>query len=1113
MKSSFWTMMRLFCGSVWLMVGFGGWLLGCSQPTSSNCTQDSECAVGEVCRKNVCARNNPSGCQKDKDCYNGLKCELATGQCVRCLANQDCNTGQTCVGGQCSSQSSDGGTESAPDSSESVSPQENTAETSPLCRSDADCSPQQVCDLASGQCKPKVGTPCQQDLDCLADSYCVSGSCSAGRRFCQNNTDCHKDFDCRGGFCYRTRCQGNIDCPPGETCDAAKGQCNPANPQDCTQSGCPSGQTCNTTTKQCETFVHCAQKGCAAGETCNATTGQCENTQDCTQSGCPSGQTCNTTTKRCETQSSSCTSDASCIPPQGTCFQGKCVNCTQSGCSNGLWCNSSSGTCIQPPPKCSSETDCSAPTGSCIQGGCLSCASHFSCTSPTVCDRASGKCVTPPCSSDNDCLPPKGSCQGGKCLSCQGDFSCASGEQCQSSSGRCLPPQPTCTSDSQCTSPYGTCRNGSCDSCLNFSCPSGQSCSASTGRCVSSSSCTTDSQCFSPLGWCRSGTCTSCVLYNCPSGQTCNSSTGRCTATSACTADTQCSTPDGWCRNGTCTTCLFYSCDSSLRCNTSTGRCEPRTCTSNTDCRSPRGACYQGKCLSCQGDFTCPTDQTCDTTTGLCQPKPQCIKHQDCGSGELCLSSRCIRNDCNLVKPCPNGQKCYGRTCVPVYTRCYSYLCGAKEVCLYGPDKTDTCHRRCDTTACSSTQECLSVSFKEGGTEKFCFNKPSLDVNASCTPGHLNKRCKNDGVCINTSSFSSTGYCYDRCTPGSSLGCKSTQECAELSPGQGLCLSKGTRTRGSSCDLWSSRCQGTYECLPSGLSSSYSGTCYSRCTAIGSSGTTPGCQAQEVCIASAYSTNSGICAPQGTRLEGLSCTLFSSYQCQSSSLVCATPPSGYSDEGACQVRCQSASNCPNSGEDCVNGVCLPKATGTEGSSCRFDSSVGSYHCKQGLECYIAPESTSSYGTCKKKCQSDADCSSTTYNQCIRGYCERKGTISENSTCSSSSSSSSCKSGLFCVSVSSFSDRCLQPCQSSSQCSTSYPECASGFCVAKGTLKEDDYCYDSMTSRCGAGLQCATPPGSSFASRRCLSSCDTNTDCTGTYKICADSSDGSRVCYK
>lgn len=1090
-----------------LFVGGGFGLVGCSNTQEPTCEKDGDCPSGWICRNKECAKSSSASCQRDKDCPSGQRCELASGQCYQCLQDDDCNFGLKCINRTCSDGSQDGG---PADGVMTDSPDNNGGL---VCKSDSDCKSGERCEVSSGTCIPEQGNQCKTDNECAGDKYCVSGTCTPGRRPCQDNGECNGGFYCEGGFCYRNKCQSNNDCPPGKSCDTLVGQCKTSNPSDCAQTGCPQGQVCNPTSRQCEATQNCTQTGCPTGQTCNATTGKCEagSGQDCTQSGCPSGQVCNSSTKQCEPASSGCTSDATCIPPNGTCKNGTCVNCQQAGCPTNKWCNPSTGRCIDTPPACTSNADCTAPRGSCISGGCLSCASQFTCPTNKVCNQASGLCEEPPCVTDSDCTPPNGSCQSGTCLSCTKDFTCPSGQPCNSSTGRCGSAPPACTSNSQCSAPNGTCQNGQCVSCSTVGCPSGQTCSSSTGRCSSSSSCVVDSQCSAPLGWCRSGRCTSCVINSCPSGQTCNSSTGRCsTSSSSCTADSQCSTPNGWCRSGRCTTCRFYSCSSNLQCNSSTGRCEPKSCTSNSNCKAPKGACYNGKCASCDGDFTCPSSQACDKASGLCQPKPACVKQSDCFSGKVCLGGQCLVAECGPANPCSDGQICENRACRPAYKRCYSYLCGAKDSCLYGPDKKDRCHQRCGIggSLCPTGQECLSVKLTDGQTDKFCFPQASLDVNKSCKPGNLNERCKNQGACLITSSFSSTGYCYDRCTPGSSLGCKSTQECAELSPGKGLCLSKGSGSKGSSCNIFSSRCRAQFICVMR-TTTSTSGTCRARCTSPGRTGTSAGCATGETCVASPYSRTGGACVPDGNRSDGYSCKLFSSYACKAG-LICSVPASGTTDEGTCTQRCQSASNCSSSNEDCVNGACQPKPTGREGSTCRYGSSLGSYYCKPPLQCYFSPGSTSSYGTCYKPCTRDSDCTSSTYGRCNGGFCQKSGSRKEFDICNSTSP---CQSGLVCAALSSFTDRCVKPCKSNSDCGSSYPECSSGICLKKGTLVEDKYCSDSYTSRCAVGLQCARPPGSSFSSRRCYRSCKTNSDCTGTYKVCKASSDGSNVCYK
>ena len=75
------------------------------------------------------------------------------------------------------------------------------------CRSDADCSGTEACDVATGSCQP---TGCRSDADCPGTERCdgPTGTCVAG-------TGCTSDIDCETGF----------------TCDGATGICEPPAPE------------------------------------------------------------------------------------------------------------------------------------------------------------------------------------------------------------------------------------------------------------------------------------------------------------------------------------------------------------------------------------------------------------------------------------------------------------------------------------------------------------------------------------------------------------------------------------------------------------------------------------------------------------------------------------------------------------------------------------------------------------------------------------------------------------------------------------------------------------------------------------------------------------------
>ncbi len=117
----------------------------------ANCCTDDDCNGG-TCKNYVCvpSTSTQKGCTSDSDCSSGKVCNIY-GECVDCVVDKDCNTGETCKNYVC-----------VPSTS-----------TQKGCTSDSECSPQ-VCDTDSGEC-----VECVKDSDCDEDrgEVCVSNSC------------------------------------------------------------------------------------------------------------------------------------------------------------------------------------------------------------------------------------------------------------------------------------------------------------------------------------------------------------------------------------------------------------------------------------------------------------------------------------------------------------------------------------------------------------------------------------------------------------------------------------------------------------------------------------------------------------------------------------------------------------------------------------------------------------------------------------------------------------------------------------------------------------------------------------------------------------------------
>lgn len=161
---------------------------------------------------------------------------------------------------------------------------------------------------------------CTADADCGATEKCFEGACVSK--------------------CYKT------ECPTGETCNEATGQCEGASTGCTADTDCGSTQRCSSGTcvSKCEGVI------CSGGATCNDTTGECEGSTGPT---CTADADCGTNGEVCEA---------------GTCKAGLYGACDTLDCTTGLDCVSvqGKGYCMTP---CSTPADCSDPFESCASAG------------------------------------------------------------------------------------------------------------------------------------------------------------------------------------------------------------------------------------------------------------------------------------------------------------------------------------------------------------------------------------------------------------------------------------------------------------------------------------------------------------------------------------------------------------------------------------------------------------------------------------------------------------------------------------------------------------------------------------------------------------------------
>jgi len=258
----------------------------------AGCQSDNDCKLGEICKGGQCVpgcyqdydcpMNAPfcvngqcaaaqPGCQSNRDCSQPTPvCDTQSGNCVECVAADECGGGEQCINNQC--QLPLGG-----------------------CNTDADCGPQETCDSqtytcvsAAVQCadtdaandvhvKGTVTVPGRTYEDiCIWNGNSVRQSyCDASGQVQYQDTGCPNG--CVDGICKECNtdadCQAN--CPVGATCSCQNNMCaaigagaGPASCQD--NADCPSGEYCkNNVCEQLPSGVECRKDAdCPTGDWC-----------------------------------------------------------------------------------------------------------------------------------------------------------------------------------------------------------------------------------------------------------------------------------------------------------------------------------------------------------------------------------------------------------------------------------------------------------------------------------------------------------------------------------------------------------------------------------------------------------------------------------------------------------------------------------------------------------------------------------------------------------------------------------------------------------------------------------------------------------------------------
>jgi hypothetical protein len=339
-------------------------------------------------------------------------------------------------------------------------------------------------DRAAPVCLAGASCGCTTSMDCPAGSACQNGICGLS---------CDAMHACQGGCCSNGTCSPGDQpgaCALGRTmCDSCSGvlAClsgTPASTCGCrSAANCPAGQACNVATGQCATSCNVLSPchgGCcsaAANGTCvgGTQTGACGDSggtcKDCSSSS--AGSACQSSNASAGGGHCGCNGDADCPADAGpTACDPQTLTCSTPcaiGCSTDTCC-SADGKCraANTSTACATGSSCTDCTGNIAGTACIAVLGSCGCWSSADCPigracSSSTLCATA-CDSRHPCNG--GCCMGGTCSAGTGMYACGQlGAACIdctfSIAGKaCVSGACGCGADSDCSASQ-TCDQGS----------------------------------------------------------------------------------------------------------------------------------------------------------------------------------------------------------------------------------------------------------------------------------------------------------------------------------------------------------------------------------------------------------------------------------------------------------------------------------------------------------------------------------------------------------------------------------------------------------------------------------------------------------------------------
>ena len=376
------------------------------------CDPDDRCASSaKVCKGGECTYTTLRECVA-RACKEATGCNPLTGACLyapgpdggACDADHNPCTDDRCGGGECVAApntcqcQTDQNCPTNPDKCVAPLWCEGSTHTcvpgvAKQCVSGGECKPG-TCLPATGECDDKPlpdGTPCGQDLKCVAGATCAAGGC-VGTDKCDDHNPCTKDLcEAATGACSHPAAGDGVSCDDGDACTEGD--------------ACGAG-ACAGTPKDCDDHNDCTQD-------------QCDQAAGCLQMTLP-GNACD--------DHDACTSGDACTD------QGKCVGALKN-CDDGNPCTKD--TCDPATAACGHEgLDATCDDGdactagdACVAGTCKGTAIFGCCKQDADCDDRDPctveSCVDHACQREGEAVPvclATNGCNAGWCRA--GDGGC-----------------------------------------------------------------------------------------------------------------------------------------------------------------------------------------------------------------------------------------------------------------------------------------------------------------------------------------------------------------------------------------------------------------------------------------------------------------------------------------------------------------------------------------------------------------------------------------------------------------------------------------------------------------------------------------------------------------